>query len=148
VSKALKIGLKPIVAINKIDKPDERHQEVLNEIFDLFANLDADEAQLDFPVLYGSAKQGWMALGPEGPHEDMAPLFDLVLRHVPQPKTAEGEFRMLATTIEADPFLGRILTGRVTSGIVKPGMQIKALSRTGALIEQGRISKVLAFRGL
>ncbi|MDX2265355.1 MAG: translational GTPase TypA [Hyphomicrobiales bacterium] len=148
VSKALKIGLRPIVAINKIDKPEERHKEVLNEVFDLFANLDASEEQLDFPVLYGSAKQGWMANAPEGPKEGMAPLFDLVLSHVPAPQTAEGAFRLLATTIDADPFLGRILTGRVTSGVVKPGMAVKALTRDGALIEQGRISKVLGFRGL
>ncbi len=148
VSKALKIGLKPIVAINKIDKPDERHQEVLNEVFDLFAALDATEEQLDFPVLYGSAKQGWMALDPKGGEDGMAPLFDLVLRHVPAPKIDEGPFRLLATTLEADPFLGRILTGRVTSGVVKPGMSVKALSRDGKLIEQGRVSKVLAFRGL
>ncbi len=148
VSKALKIGLKPIVAINKIDKPDERHVEVLNEIFDLFANLDANEEQLDFPVLYGSAKQGWMALDPKGPRENMAPLFDLVLKHVPPPKVGEGPFRMLATTIEADPFLGRILTGRITSGTVKPNMTVKSLSRDGKLVENGRISKVLGFRGL
>jgi GTP-binding protein len=148
VSKALKIGLRPIVAINKIDKPEERHKEVLNEVFDLFANLDASEEQLDFPVLYGSAKQGWMANAPEGPKEGMAPLFDLVLAHVPAPKTGEGAFRMLATTINADPFLGRILTGRISNGTAKPGMAVKALSRDGALIEQGRISKVLGFRGL
>src|SRR5579883_518689 len=148
VSKALKIGLKPIVAINKIDKPEERHVEVVNEVFDLFANLDAKEEQLDFPILYGSAKQGWMALDPAGPKQDMAPLFDLVVKHFAPPKVAEGPFRMLATTIEADPFLGRILTGRISSGIVKPNMSIKALSRDGKLIEQGRVSKVLAFRGL
>ncbi len=148
VSKALKIGLRPIVAINKIDKPDERHVEVLNEIFDLFANLDATEEQLDFPVLYGSAKQGWMAVDPSGPKEDMAPLFDLVLKHVAAPRVGGGPFRMLATTIEADPFLGRILTGRVTNGVVKPNMAVKAISRDGKLIEQGRVSKVLGFRGL
>lgn len=148
VSKALQIGLRPIVAINKIDKPDERHQEVVNEVFDLFANLDASETQLDFPILYGSAKQGWMALDPAGPKSDMAPLFDLVIGHVSPPKTGDGAFRLLATTIEADPFLGRLLTGRITSGNVKPGMSIKALSRDGNLIEQGRVSKVLAFRGL
>ncbi len=148
VSKALQIGLRPIVAINKIDKADERHQEVVNEVFDLFANLDANEEQLDFPILYGSAKQGWMALDPKGPREDMAPLFDLVIKHVAPPKTGEGAFRLLATTIEADPFLGRILTGRITSGSVKPNMSIKALSSDGKLIEQGRVSKVLGFRGL
>jgi GTP-binding protein len=148
VSKALKIGLRPIVAINKIDKPDERHTEVLNEIFDLFANLDATEEQLDFPILYGSAKQGWMALNPGGPKEDMAPLFDLVLKHVAPPRVGGGPFRMLATTIEADPFLGRILTGRVTNGVVKPNMTVKAISRDGKHVEQGRVSKVLGFRGL
>ncbi len=148
VSKALKLGLKPIVAINKIDRPDERHIEVLNEVFDLFANLDANEEQLDFPILYGSAKQAWMSQDPKGSHENMAPLFDLVLEHVPAPKAGDGPFRMLATTIEADPFLGRILTGRVSNGIVKPNMAVKAISRDGKLIEQGRISKVLGFRGL
>ncbi len=148
VSKALKIGLRPIVAINKIDKPDERHVEVLNEIFDLFANLDATEEQLDFPILYGSAKQGWMAVDPNGPKEDMAPLFDLVLKHVAPPRVGGGHFRMLATTIEADPFLGRILTGRVSNGTVKPNMAVKSISRDGKLVEQGRVSKVLGFRGL
>ncbi len=148
VSKALKVGLRPIVAINKIDKPDERHDEVINEVFDLFAALDANEEQLDFPILYGSAKEGWMALSPEGPKDTMAPLFDLVLDHVQPPKTSEGAFRMLATTLEADPFLGRVLTGRISAGSVSPGQTVKALSRDGKLIEQGRISKVLAFRGL
>jgi GTP-binding protein len=148
VSKALKVGLRPIVAINKIDKADERHVEVVNEVFDLFAALDANEEQLDFPILYGSAKEGWMALSPEGPRESMAPLFDLVLAHVRPPKTSDGAFRMLATTLEADPFLGRVLTGRISAGSVAPGQTVKALSRDGKLIEQGRISKVLAFRGL
>ena len=148
VSKALKIGLRPIVAINKIDKPDERHVEVLNDIFDLFANLDATEEQLDFPILYGSAKQGWMAVDPNGPKEDMAPLFDLVLKHVAPPRVGGGHFRMLSTTIEADPFLGRILTGRVSNGVVKPNMAVKAISRDGKLVEQGRVSRVLGFRGL
>jgi GTP-binding protein len=148
VSKALKVGLKPIVAINKIDKPDQRADEVVNEVFDLFAALDANEHQLDFPILYGSAKEGWMALSPDGPKEGMAPLFDLVLSHVPAPKTSDGAFRMLATTIESDPYLGRILTGRISAGRVTPGQTIKALARDGKVIEQGRISKVLAFRGL
>ncbi len=148
VSKALKVGLRPIVAVNKIDKPEERHEEVVDEVFDLFASLDANEDQLDFPVLYGSAKQEWMADNPDGPQENMNPLFDLVLKHVPKPKVDEGEFSMLSTTIESDPFLGRILTGRVKSGVVKPNMAINALSRDGEVIEQGRVSKVLAFRGL
>ena len=148
VSKALKLGLRPIVAINKIDKPEQRADEVLDEVFDLFANLDANEHQLDFPVLYGSAKNGWMAEDPEGPQTDMEPLFDLVVRHVPAPEVEEGEFRLLATTIESDNFLGRILTGRVLAGEVTPNMAVKGLSRDGKLIENGRISKVLAFRGL
>jgi len=149
VGKALAMGLRPIVAINKIDKPEERHSAVVDEVFDLFAALGADDEQLDFPIVYGSAKQGWMSLSPEaGSSDTTGPLLDLVVSHVPAPRTEEGEFRMLATTIEADPFLGRILTGRITSGTVKPNQTVKALSRTGDLVEQARISKVLAFRGL
>jgi GTP-binding protein len=148
VSKALKQGLRPIVAINKIDRPDERHLVVLDEIFDLFANLDADEHQLDFPVLYGSGRDGWMATDPAGPKEGMAPLFELVMRHVPAPTVEPGPFRMLATTLEVDPYLGRILTGRISSGSIKPNMPIKAMSREGKLLEVGRAAKVLAFRGL
>ncbi|MBN9009181.1 MAG: GTP-binding protein, partial [Rhizobiales bacterium] len=148
LQKALRLGIRPIVAINKIDRPDERHVEVLNEIFDLFSALDASEEQLDFPVLYGSAKQGWMAATPDGARESTGPLLDLVLKHVPEPKTEEGPFRMLCTTLEANPYLGRILTGRITSGVVKPNMAIRALSRDGRVIEEGRVSKVLAFRGL
>src|SRR5690606_18140898 len=106
------------------------------------------DEQLDFPILYGSAKHGWMGTSPEGPKDTMAPLFDLVLRHVPAPKVEEGPFRMLATTLEANPFLGRLLTGRIRSGKAKVNQPVKALSRDGKLIEQGRIAKVLAFRGL
>ncbi len=148
VSKALKRGLRPIVAINKIDRPDERHLDVLNEVFDLFASLDATDAQLDFPVLYGSGRDGWMALDPAGPQESMAPLFDLVLSHVPPPRIEQGPFRMLATTLEADPYLGRILTGRITSGTLRPNQAIHALHHDGRVIETARISRVLAFRGL
>jgi GTP-binding protein len=148
VSKALRRGLRPIVAINKIDRPDERHLHVLNEVFDLFANLDATDEQLDFPVLYGAGRDGWMALEPAGPKVDMTPLFDLVLRHVPPPTVEHGPFRMLATTLEADPYLGRILTGRITSGSVRPNQAVKALRRDGKLIENARVTKVLAFRGL
>ena len=149
VSKALKIGLKPIVAVNKIDKQEARPTEVVNEVFDLFAALDANDAQLDFPILYGSAKQGWMALSPEGPKDEgMAPLFDLVLRHVAEPAVEEGPFRMLGTILEANPYLGRIITGRVSSGMVRSNQTIKALSHDGRLIEQGRVSKILAFRGI
>ncbi|MDF3062210.1 MAG: GTP-binding protein TypA [Microvirga sp.] len=149
VGKALKIGLKPIVAINKVDRPDARPSEVINEVFDLFAALDATDEQLDFPILYGSGRNGWMAENPEGPQDQgLAPLFDLVLRHVPEPHIAEGPFRMLGTILEANPFLGRIVTGRISSGTVRPNQQIKVLDRTGKVIEQGRVSKILAFRGL
>jgi GTP-binding protein len=148
VSKALKVGLKPIVAVNKIDKPERRPDEVVNECFDLFANLDATDEQLDFPILYGSAKNGWMSKQYETPTANMDELFQMVVDHVPVPRVEEGPFRFLATTISADPFLGRILTGRILSGTVKPNQSIKVLSRDGQLVEQGRVSKVLAFRGL
>ena len=148
VGKALKIGLRPIVAINKVDKHDARPNEVINEVFDLFAALDATDDQLDFPILYGSAKQGWMALSPDGPQDGMAPLFDLVLKHVPPPKVEDGPFRMLGTLLESNPYLGRIITGRVFSGSVKPNQNVKVLDRNGGVVEQGRVSKILAFRGI
>ncbi|MFL5323876.1 MAG: translational GTPase TypA [Microvirga sp.] len=149
VSKALKIGLRPIVAVNKVDRPDARPQEVINEVFDLFAALDATDAQLDFPILYGSGRNGWMAASPEGPKDQgLAPLFDLVLSHVPQARTEEGPFRMLGTLLEANPFLGRIITGRIASGTVRPNQTIKVIDREGRLVENGRVSKILAFRGL
>jgi len=148
LGKALAQGLRPIVAINKIDRPDERHLEVLEEIFDLFIALDATPEQLDFPVLYGAAKHGWMSAKPEGPKESLGPLLDKVIEYVPEPKVEEGPFRMLVTTIERNPFLGRILTGRIFSGSVKAGDAIHALSRDGKVAEKGRVSKVLAFRGL
>jgi GTP-binding protein len=148
VGKALKIGLKPIVAINKVDRPDARITEVVNEVFDLFAALDATDEQLDFPILYGSSKQGWMANSPDGPQDGMAPLFDLVVKHVPPPTIQEGGFRMLGTLIEANAYLGRIITGRVFAGSVKPNQAVKVISREGKLVEQGRVSKILAFRGI
>src|SRR5262249_46481928 len=135
-------------AINKVDRADARPTAVVNEVFDLFAALDASEAQLDFPILYGSAKQGWMAVDPHGPKDSMAPLFDLVLRHVAAPAVEDGPFRMLGTILEANPYLGRIVTGRITSGAVRPNQDVKVLDRDGKLIEQGRVTKVLAFRGL
>ena len=149
VGKALKIGLRPIVAINKIDRPDARHIEVINEVFDLFAALDATDEQLDFPILYGSGREGWMAEKPEGPIEGgLAPLFDLVLKHVPPAKVEPGPFRMLGTLLEANPFLGRMITGRISSGSVKPNQSIKVLARDGSVVETGRVSKILAFRGI
>ena len=149
VGKALKLGLKPIVAINKVDKQDARPTEVINEVFDLFAALDANDDQLDFPILYGSGKNGWMADKPEGPSDrGMAPLFELVMKHVPPPTVEDGPFRMLGTLLEANPYLGRVITGRITSGSVKPNQSVKVLSPDGKIIETGRISKILAFRGL
>ncbi len=149
VSKALKMGLKPIVVINKVDRPDARAVEVVNEVFDLFAALDATDEQLDFPILYGSAKQGWMATSLDGSHGDgMKPLFELILSHVKAPVVEDGPFRLLGTILEANPYLGRVVTGRITSGSVKPNQTVKVLDHDGTLIETGRIMKVLAFRGL
>jgi GTP-binding protein len=149
VSKALKMGLKPIVVINKVDRSDARPIEVVNEVFDLFAALDATEEQLDFPILYGSAREGWMADSPEGPKDaGMTPLFDLIVRHVKPPVVEDGPFRLLGTILEANPYLGRIVTGRITSGTVKPNQMVKVIDRKGNLIETGRVTKVLAFRGL
>ncbi len=149
VSKALKVGLRPIVVINKVDRPDARPTVVVDEVFDLFAALDAGEEQLDFPILYGSAKEGWMAPSPGGPKDlGMAPLLDLVTRHVKEPHIEPGPFRMLGTILEANPYLGRIVTGRISSGTVRPNQSVKVLDRNGNLIEDGRVTKVLAFRGL
>ncbi len=148
VSKALKMGLRPIVAINKVDRHDARPVQVVNEVFDLFAALDATDEQLDFPILYGSAKEGWMAKSLEGPKQSMAPLFDLVISHVAAPKIEAGPFRMLGTIIEANPYLGRVVTGRIRSGSVRPNQTVKVLDREGNLIEVDRVTKVLAFRGL
>ena len=149
VGKALKVGLKPIVVINKIDRPDARHVEVVNEVFDLFAALDATDEQLDFPILYGSGRDGWVAENPEGPKDQgLAPLFDLVVRHVPAPTVHPGPFRMIGTLLEANPFLGRIITGRIESGSLKSNQSVKVLANDGSLVETGRVSKILAFRGL
>ena len=148
VGKALKLGLRPIVAINKVDRPDARVTEVVNDVFDLFAALDATDEQLDFPILYGSGKHGWMADTPDGAQEGMKPLFELVLRHVPPPTVEEGAFRMLGTLLEANPYLGRLITGRVFAGSAKPNQTVKVLDASGKVIETGRISKILAFRGI
>ncbi|HEX2256720.1 MAG TPA: translational GTPase TypA [Afifellaceae bacterium] len=148
LGKALAMGLRPIVVINKVDKPDARPDAVLDAIFDLFAALGADDTQLDFPTLYGSAKEGWIAADPAGPKDSVAPLLDLVMEHVAPPAVEPGRFRMLATTLEADPFLGRLLTGRIRSGSVRAGQTVRAISRTGEAVETFRVSKVLAFRGL
>jgi GTP-binding protein len=149
VSKALALGLKPMVVVNKIDRSDARPSEVHNEIFDLFSVLDASEEQLDFPTLFASGRNGWAVnqLGDE--QKDLEPLFELIKRHVPAPKVdPDAPFTLLATILEANPYLGRLLTGRIQSGKVRPNMNVKAMSPDGQLLESGRITKVLAFRGL
>ncbi|MBY0281988.1 MAG: translational GTPase TypA [Alphaproteobacteria bacterium] len=149
LSKALKLGLKPIVVINKIDRQDARQNEVLDEIFDLFMALDANDQQLDFPVIYASGRGGWAVKDLDHERKDIEPLFDLILSHVPEPEAdKEGPFSMLVTTREYDPYLGRVLTGRIKSGVVKLNMPIKVIDREGNLVESGRISKLLTFRGL
>jgi GTP-binding protein len=149
LGKALRLGLRPIVLINKVDRSDARAHQVHDEVFDLFAALDANDTQLDFPTLFASARQGWAATSLEAEHKDMEPLFDLILRHVPAPKVdAEPAFRMLVTTLESDPFLGRILTGRIQSGAIRPNTVLKALDGKGEKIEETRVTKLLAFRGL
>jgi len=147
--KALALGLKPIVIVNKIDKPDARPDAVHDEVFDLFAILDANEEQLDFPILFASAKQGWASEDSAVRSENMACLFDKVLSHVPSPTVdADGPFRMLVTAIESDPYLGRVLTGRIASGSISANVTVQALDRDGNKVEQARVTKVQAFRGL
>jgi len=147
--KALSLGLKPIVVINKADRPDARSEEVLDECFDLLVALDANEDQLDFPVLYASAKEGWAATDLSDPRENLHPLFNLIVRHVEAPKVDEdAPFRMLVTTIESNPYLGRLLTGRVESGVLKTNDPVKGLGREGGKIEDARANKIMAFRGL
>jgi len=149
VGKALRQGLRPIVVINKIDRPDARPHEVHNEVFDLFAALDASEAQLDFPTLFASGRNGWAAADLDGPRQDLAPLFELILAHVPQPRAEpDAPFAMLATTLDYDPYLGRVLTGLIHSGTARINMPVKSLSRDGRVIEQARLTKLQAFRGL
>ena len=150
-SKALALGLKPIVVLNKVDKSDAEPDRALNECFDLFVALNATEEQLDFPIIYASGRSGWADLALDGPRSDLEALFELIVDHVPAPQmvnAGDAPFRMLATTLEADPFLGRLLTGRVESGRLPVNTQIKAMSRTGELVENFRASKILAFRGL
>ena len=148
VGKALEIGLRPIVVVNKIDRADARPVEVVNEVFDLFAALDASDQQLDFPILYGSGREGWMAADPSGPKEGLAPLFDLIVRHVAPPHVEAGPFRMLGTILEADPYLGRLVTGRITSGTVSANETVKVIGPAGEPIESGRVTRILAFRGI
>lgn len=147
--KALKLGLKPIVVINKADKPDARPDWVHEQVFDLLVALDATEEQLDFPLIYASAKNGWAVKELDDEKKDLMPLFEIISSYIPEAKAdKEAPFGMLVTTLESDPYLGRILTGRIYSGKAKMNMTIKALSREGEIVEQGRLTKILAFRGL
>ena len=151
LGKALKLGLRPIVVLNKVDRPHADPDRVLNDAFDLFAAIGATDEQLDFPHMYASGKQGWAVVDMADEKTDLAPLFDKIVEHVPAPAAVarlDEPAQLLAVLIEADPFLGRLLTGRVESGRLTPGMAIRALSREGVEIERGRISKLLAFRGL
>ena len=150
-SKALALGLRPIVVLNKVDKQDAEPDRALNEVFDLFANLGANDEQLDFPVLYASGRSGWADESLDGPRKTLDSLFNLIGSHVPTPAQVlqrSDHFRMLATTLSGDSFLGRILTGRVESGTLKTGQNLRALGRDGEVIETFRVSKIMAFRGL
>ena len=150
-SKALALGLRPIVILNKVDKGDAEPDRALDECFDLFANLGADDDQLDFPIMYASGRSGWADMELDGPRKDLAALLDLVVAHVPAPIQIENrqlDFTMLVTTLGNDPFIGRVLTGRVEKGTLKVGETIKALSRDGIKLEQFRVTKIMAFRGL
>jgi GTP-binding protein len=149
LGKALALGLAPIVVVNKTDRPDARPFAVQDEMFDLMAALGADERQLDFPTLFASAKQGWAAVEPDGPKEDMAPLLDLIATHVQPPAVnPEAPFRMLVTTLEYDTYLGRILTGRIEDGVCNVNAPLRAIDREGKPIETARVMQLLAFRGL
>jgi GTP-binding protein len=151
LGKALKLGLRPIVVLNKVDRPHADPDRVLNDAFDLFAAMGADDDQLDFPHLYASGKQGWAVVNMGDPQETLAPIFDKIVEHVPEPKAvarADEPAQILAVLIENDPFLGRLLTGRVEAGRFTPGQAIHALARDGKEIEKGRVTKILAFRGL
>ncbi len=153
LAKALKLGLKPIVVINKIDRSDAQPKETLESIFDLFLALEANDSQLDFHHLYASGRNGWAVDELEDERKDLSPLFKRIVEDVPPPKPQklagdEHPFKMLVTTLEADPFLGRILTGRIESGSVTMGRNIKALNAAGEIIEKTRVTKLLAFRGL
>jgi len=150
-SKALKLGLRPIVVVNKVDKPDGEPDRALDECFDLFANLEATDEQLDFPSMYASGRSGWADMELDGKRDGLDALFDLIIDHVPAPAQVieqDKPFTMLATTLGGDPFLGRLLTGRVETGTLKAGQTIKAMSRDGTLIESFRCTKIMAFRGL
>jgi GTP-binding protein len=147
--KALALGLRPIVVVNKIDRPDARPAEVLDEVFELFLSLDANDEQLDFPTLYASGRAGYAGLKDDVRSGDLIPMFETIVSHIPAPGLdPDGPFKMLVTLLNRDPFLGRILTGRIESGTLIPNMPIRALDVDGEGVEEGRATKVFAFRGL
>ncbi len=149
LTKALARGIKPIVVVNKVDRQDARPDEVHTEMFDLFAALGANDEQLDFPMLFASGRQGWADVALDGPKKDLAPLYDLVLSHVPAPKLdKDAPFAMVASILEADNFLGRVLTGRVEQGRARVNMPVRVLRADGSVVETGRLTKLLSFRGL
>ena len=148
LSKALKQGLKPIVIINKLDKPDQRAEEVLDETFDLFVSLDANEEQLDFPVLYASGRSGWASKELDGSKENLHPLLDLILEHVKPAELDDSKpFAMLSTLLYADTFLGRSLVGKISQGTAKANQQIKAINLQGEKIDEGRLTKIFRYEG-
>ena len=154
LSKALKLGLRPIVCINKIDRSDARPDEVLTETFDLFDKLGATDSQLDFPYLYACGRDGWAVRNLDDEHKDLTPLFQLIIDHVPAPDCngtrcqIDAPFSMLATTLEADPYVGRILTGKIESGTVRVGQTVKAINMNGEFIENAKITKIIEHRGI
>lgn len=148
LGKALKMGLKPIVIINKIDRPDGRPEEVVDEVFDLFVSLDANDEQLDFPILYASGRDGWCVKELSDERKDLSPLLETVLSYVSPPKVElDKPFAMLATLLDADPYLGRCLTGRVVQGVAKVNESVKAMNLDGKTVETGRLTKLLTFDG-
>ena len=148
LAKALKQGLKPIVVINKLDKPDQRANEVLEETFDLFVNLNANEEQLDFPVLYASGRSGWASKEVEGSRENLNPLLDLIIKHVKPAEFDKGKpFAMLSTLLYADNFLGRSLVGRISQGTARANQKIKALNLEGNKVDEGRLTKIFRYEG-
>jgi GTP-binding protein len=150
LTKALAQGMRPIVVVNKIDRNDAEPDRVLNDVFDLFVALDANEQQLDFPVLYASGRDGWCTPDLNGARENLFPLLDLIVAHVPPPHhiSQDGPFKMLATILDADPYLGRVLTGRIIGGVAKVNMNVKAMTLNGELIENFRLTKLLSFDGI
>ena len=149
VGKALAQGIRPIVVVNKVDRQDSRADEVHNEVFDLFAALGADDEQLDFPMLYASGRQGWADETMDGPRKDLSAMFDLVMRHVPAPNVKpDAPFAMVASILDYDNFLGRVLTGRIEQGTARVNMPLKVLRSDGTIVETGRLTKLMSFRGL